>query len=112
MLKRPSLSIFIILALTPFRLCYAQQSGKVYRVGYLGTSVRGAFAEAFEQGLRDHGYQIGKNLVIEYRFAGGKIDRLSALAADLVRLNVDVIVTGINPTIIAAMQATTTRSKM
>ena len=106
--KFSCLSILIFLALAPFQPCYAQPSSKVYRIGYLGTSVRGAFAEAFEQGLRDHGYQIGKNLVIEYRFAGGKIDRLPALAAELVRLNVDVMVTGINPTIIAAMRATTT----
>ena len=84
----------------------AQQLGKVYRVGYLGS--RGAFAEAFEQGLREHGYEIGKNLLIDYRSADGNFDRLPAMAAELVRLNVDVIVTGINPTIVAAMRATVT----
>ena len=86
----------------------AQQAGKVCRIGYLGTSGRGPFSEAFALGLRDHGYEIGKNLLIEYRFAEGKFDRLPSLAAELVRLNVDVIVTGINPTIVAAMQATST----
>ena len=86
----------------------AQQPGKVYRIGYLGTSGRGPFSDAFEQGLRDHGYELGKNIVIEYRYAEGKFDRLPGLAAELVRLNVDVIVTGINPTIVAAMQATST----
>ena len=44
----------------------AQQPGKVYRIGYLGTSGRGPFSDAFEQGLRDHGYELGKNIVIEY----------------------------------------------
>ena len=82
------------------------QSAKMYRIGYLGSSVRGPFVDAFEQGLRDHGYEIGKNLVIEYRSAEGKFDQLPSLAAELVRLNVDVIVTSINPTIVAAMQVT------
>jgi ABC-type uncharacterized transport system substrate-binding protein len=94
-----------------FALCasaQAQQPGKVYRIGYLGSGGRGPFTEAFEQGMRDHGYEIGKNLVIEYRSAEGKFDRFPALASELVRLNVDVIVTGINPTIIAAKQATST----
>jgi putative ABC transport system substrate-binding protein len=89
-------------------LAEAQQPGKVYRIGYLGSAARGPFVEAFEQGLRDHGYELGKNVIIEYRSAGGKLDRLPGLAAELVRLNVEVIVTGINPTIVAAMQATST----
>ena len=58
--------------------------------------------------MRDHGYESGKNLVIEYRFAEGKFDRLSGLAAELASLNVDVIVTSINPAIVAAVQATST----
>jgi putative ABC transport system substrate-binding protein len=62
--------------------------------------------DAFEQGLREHGYVVRKNLVIEYRWADGKFDRLVDLAADLVRLNVDVIVTGVNPGVVAAKQAT------
>ena len=84
----------------------AEQAGKVFRLGYLGS--RGAFSDAFEQGLRDYGYEIGKNLLIEYRSAEGNFDRLPALAVELVRLNVDVIVTGINPTIVAATRATST----
>jgi len=59
----------------------AQQAGKVYRVGYLGS--RGAFSDAFEHGLREHGYEIGKNLLIDYRSADGNFDRLPALAEDL-----------------------------
>jgi ABC-type uncharacterized transport system substrate-binding protein len=58
--------------------------------------------------LRDLGYESGKNLLIEYRWADGKFDRLADLAADLVRLNVDVIVTGVNPGVVAAKRATPT----
>jgi putative ABC transport system substrate-binding protein len=73
----------------------AQQPAKVPRIGYLsgsGPSVLADRIEAFRQGLRELGYVEGKNLVIEWRFAEGKIDRLPELAAELVRLKVDVIV--------------------
>jgi ABC-type uncharacterized transport system substrate-binding protein len=93
------------------QLTEAQQSAKVYRVGFLwfsrmeqGQNRR----DAFEQGMRAHGYVIGKNLVVEYRWADGKVDRLPELAADLVRANVDAIVTGVNPAVLAAKQATST----
>ena len=74
----------------------AQQAAKVPRIGYLTTSlgVSPQRPEAFRQGLRDLGYVEGRNLVIEYRDAEGKVDRLPALAAELVALKVDVIVTG------------------
>ena len=88
-----------------------QQAGKVYRVGYLQVSTRERLAsqtKAFEEGLRDLGYRVGQNVVIEYRFAETKLDRLPDLAAELVRLNVDVIVTGVNSSTIVAKQATTT----
>jgi len=74
----------------------AQQPAKVPRIGYLalGTfSVNPLRADAFRQGLRELGYLEGKNIFIEYRYAEEKLDRLSALAAELVRLKVDVIVT-------------------
>jgi putative ABC transport system substrate-binding protein len=89
----------------------AQQAGRVYRVGYLQTSAREQqihLIKAFEEGLRDRGYRVGQNVVIEYRFAQARLERLPELAADLVRLKVDVIVTGINSNTIAAKQATTT----
>ena len=66
------------------------------RIGYLATnslSVISARVEAFRQGLRDLGYLEGKNIVIEWRSAEGKQDRVRALAAELVRLKVDIIVT-------------------
>jgi putative tryptophan/tyrosine transport system substrate-binding protein len=74
----------------------AQQAGKVSRIGYLITSSPSAIAprmDAFQQGLRELGYVEGKNIVIERRHGEGKLDRLPELAAELVRLNVDVIVT-------------------
>jgi ABC-type uncharacterized transport system substrate-binding protein len=75
----------------------AQQSTKIYRIGYLTAASLSDIADraqAFRQGLRELGYVEGKNLVIEWRDAKGKSDRLPELAAELVRLNVDVIVTG------------------
>ena len=89
----------------------AQQAGKVGRVGYLLGATReqtSHLVKAFEDGLRDLGYVPGRNVVIEYRFADGKVERLPQLAQDLVRLKVDVIVTGSNQHVIAAKQATTT----
>jgi putative ABC transport system substrate-binding protein len=86
-------------------------TGRVYRIGYLTISSREQqlhLIKAFEDGLRSLGYRAGENVVIEYRFADGEMERLPALAADLVRLGVDVIVTGANPNTIAAMKATTT----
>lgn len=73
----------------------AQQAEKIPRIGYLSgssLSVLAARIEAFRQGLRDLGYVEGKNIVIEWRDADGNFDRLRAIAADLVRLKVDVIV--------------------
>ena len=64
--------------------------------------------EAFRQGLRELGYVEGKNIVIEYRYAEGKLDRLPALAAELVRLKVDVIVTAGPTATRAAKEATVT----
>jgi putative ABC transport system substrate-binding protein len=88
-----------------------QPAGRVYRVGYLAISSRAQtphLTKAFEEGLRSLGYRIGENVVIEYRFAGGEMERVPALAADVVRLGVDVIVTGADPNTVAAMKATTT----
>jgi putative tryptophan/tyrosine transport system substrate-binding protein len=80
----------------------AQQSKKIPRIGYLNAAslgVTASRAEAFRRGLREFGYVEGKNIIIEWRSGEGKEDRLPALAAELVRLKVDVIVTsGPRPT--------------
>jgi putative ABC transport system substrate-binding protein len=88
----------------------AQQAAKVARIGYLVLDLAAAphLTEAFRQGLRDLGYVEGRNLVIEYRSAEGKLERLPALAAELVALKVDVIVAGGEPHALAAKQATRT----
>ena len=88
----------------------ALQAAKVARIGYLGTNraVATRHVDAFLQGLRDLGYVEGRNLVIEYRDAEGKLERLPALAAELVALQVDVIVAATTPGALAAKQATKT----
>jgi putative ABC transport system substrate-binding protein len=89
---------------------HAQQSAKVPRIGVLTLGVASSTPtfEAFRQGLRDLGYVEGKNILIEYRYAEGKSDRLSNLAAELVRLKVDVIVTESSRAAEAAKHATQT----
>jgi len=87
----------------------AQQAGKVPVIGYLiERSGPTAFDEAFRLGLRELGYSEGRNVVVEYRWADGKAERLPALAAELVRLNVDIIVTSGTPGGLAAKNATST----
>jgi putative ABC transport system substrate-binding protein len=100
--KKTSISVLCAVLVALCVSVEAQQPKKVRRIGYLsGTSSSATLArvEAFRQGLHELGYVEGKNIVIEYRYAEGKDDRLPALAADLVRLKVDVIVsTGPAPT--------------
>jgi len=89
----------------------AQQPKKVPRIGclYAGSpSTQSDRIEAFRHGLRELGYVEGKNIIIEYRHAEGKLDRLPALAAELVRLKVDIIITGGAPATVAAKEATST----
>src|SRR5437870_9933622 len=77
-------------------MAQAQQAAKVPRVGFLGTASPSSVSdrvEAFRQGLRELGYVEGKSILIEYRWAEGKLDRMPDLAAELVRLKVDVIMT-------------------
>jgi len=88
----------------------AQEARKVARIGYVSTNVAGNqhLIEAFRQGLRDLGYLEGRNLVIEYRSAEGKLERFPALAAELVSLNVDVIVAANTQAALAGKQKTAT----
>ena len=98
-----------------FALCYpveAQQSAKIPRIGFLsgrGTPIpttRDPNADAFRQGLRDLGYIEGKNILVEYRYAGANEDRVPSLVAELVQLKVDVLVIPYLSAIRAAKQAT------
>ncbi len=88
-----------------------QPAGRVYRVGYLAGGSRQTqphLVKAFEEGLRSLGYRVGQNVVIEYGFADGEVQRLPALAAEMVRLGVDAIVSGNSLSTAAAMKATST----
>jgi putative tryptophan/tyrosine transport system substrate-binding protein len=95
-----------------FALCStaeAQQPGKIFRIGYLDNSTASGIAvrlEEFRQELKKLGWVEGKNLIIEYRYAEQKNERLPQLAAELVRLKVDLIVTSGGPTPSAAKGAT------
>jgi ABC-type uncharacterized transport system substrate-binding protein len=86
----------------------AQQPGKVHRIGYLsGRSGAGPLDEVFKTALQELGYVEGQNISITYRWAEEKLDRLPALASELVQLKVDVIVTETTPAAQAAKKATT-----
>jgi len=103
--------LLILLTLASVHLAEAQQSKKIPRIGYLSStsaSVTSSRINAFHEGLRELGYVEGKNLVIEWRFAEGKLDRLLALTAELVRLNVDMIVSASTPVTAAVKDATVT----
>jgi len=112
MKKATALPILIAIVVLAFGLvAAAQQAGKVPRIGFLSGSPPSSIkarTEAFQQGLRDLGYVEGKNIVIEWRSGEGKRDRFPAVAADLVRLKVDLIVTAGPLVTRAAKQATST----
>jgi putative tryptophan/tyrosine transport system substrate-binding protein len=108
--RRDTVLALLALGAAPFA-AEAQQAAKVARIGYLSPNVASspALRDAFLQGLRDLGYVEGRNVVIEYRDAEGKLERVPALAAELVALKVDVIFVGGGTRVsLAAMQATKT----
>ena len=93
------------------RIADAQPAGQLHRIGYLvggSAAANPQFVEAFRQGLRELGWVEGQNIIVEYRFAEGRLDRLPDLAADLVRSKVDIIVAGPSPPAAAAKNATGT----
>ena len=111
MIRREFITLLGGAAVSWPRVVRAQQMEKVPRIGYLGRSspsLEPHFVEAFRQKLRELGHIEGENIAIEYRWAEGQDDRLPDLAAELVRLQPNVIVTTGTPGIIAAQQATKT----
>ena len=110
----PSMIAVLLLALSAllFAFCLsaeAQQAAKIPRVGILFIGGRDQpHVEAFKQGLRERGYTEGKNIVLDYRYAEGNVDRLPSLAAELVQLKVDVIVTTSGNSARAVTEATKT----
>ena len=111
MINRRTFLIGSLVVFAASRAVNSQQTGKVYRIGFLGIANASSWASqiaALRQGLRDLGYEEGKNLVIEYRWANEDFDRLPKLAAELVSVKVDLIVTHGTPGSRAAKRATTT----
>ena len=103
--------LLITVLLITFSSAQAQQPTKIPRIGFLiasSRSVNAARYETFLQGLRELGYEEGKNIVIEWRSGEGRFDRLAALAAELIRLKVDIIVTAGPADTRAAREATST----
>ncbi len=107
---RPLVAVFVVGLLAAPLASDAQPPAKVTRIGVLTLAVASSapLAEAFRQGLKEHGYVEGQNIAFEYRYAEGRADKLPALAAELVRLKVDVIVTESNVAALAAKHATQT----
>src|SRR5437667_4170269 len=111
-MKKGTLTLFIsaTLVLAPAYLAHAQKQATIPRIGvlYLGAPHSNPNFDVFVQGLRELGYVEGKNILIEYRYAEGKEDRLPELATELVRLKVAAIFTAGTPAIFALKQATKT----
>ena len=109
---RKSLLLLLIIALIDLGAgsAQAQQTGKIRRIGFLSGGVPGSSRgiELFQREFRELGYVEGKNIAFEYRYAEDKPDRSPALADELVRLKVDVIVAGGTTDTLAAKNATTT----
>jgi putative ABC transport system substrate-binding protein len=112
-MNRRNAAFALLLGLLGFgaapRAAEAQQAGKVYRIGYLSTPTRESVEhglQAFLRKLRELGWVEGQNLIIEYRWAEGNVERLPDLAAELVRRNVDVIVAPAGSAALAAKNAT------
>jgi putative ABC transport system substrate-binding protein len=98
--------VLTVMFLAPLA-AWAQQAEKVRRIGFLSAAIRGSeIDDALRQGLREHGYVEGHNLLIEWRFAEGRYDRLPGFAEELVRLKVEVVVTLSTEAALAAKNAT------
>ncbi len=115
MTKTISVWLLAIFFVANVSIAQAQQAPRVPRIGFLGATTLAtipARIDAFRQGLRDLGYVEGKSIVVDYRWAEGKMERLPDLANELLRLKVDVIVTS-SPTVTrAAKEATVLQVKL
>src|SRR5215813_11584924 len=111
-MKKAAVPILVaVILLTVAVVTEAQQPAKVPRIGFLGGASASSYAvriDSFRQGLNELGYTEGNNIVIEYRYAEGKLDRLPALAKELVGLKPDVIVAAPTPSVLAAKKASAT----
>src|SRR5215475_12121473 len=108
MVSKLAVLLLISWTLVFVRLAEAQQPKKVPRIGLLSVASASALTgqlDAFRQGLRELGYSEGKNIVVEYRYGDGKADRVPELAAELVSLKVDLIVTYQTPSVLALRKA-------
>jgi len=86
---------------------HAQQPGKVWRMGFIAHGHE-SFYDALFEGLREYGYEEGRNLIVERRYAQGQAERFKEFAAEMVRLNVDIIIVVTTPAALAVKKATTT----
>jgi putative ABC transport system substrate-binding protein len=95
-------------ALAVMSAAQAPHAANIPKIGIItiGVGASSPYLEAFRQGLREHGYTEGKNIILEYRFAQGQLDRLPGLATELVQLDVNVIVTESSPAALAVNRAT------
>jgi putative ABC transport system substrate-binding protein len=111
-MRRTTLALVVAVSVIAATLTAdAQSTGNVRRISYLASnsaSTARPLLDAFREGLGELGWVEGQNVVIEYRFAEGRHERLPELAAELVRLKVEVIVAGPTPPALAAKQATRT----
>ena len=106
------ISVLVSVIISTALFAAAQQPAKIPRIGYVSAtgdpSNPGPSVDGFRQGLQNLGYIEGKNIVVEYRYYEGNLDRVPGLVAELVQLKVDVLIVGALPAIRAAKQATTT----
>jgi ABC-type sugar transport system substrate-binding protein len=100
--KRSAVAFLVVALVAAPLATEAQGSAKVLRIGWLHPqSLPDQWVEGFRQGVREHGYVEGRDFVIERRWGDGNFDRLPAMAADLVRLNVDVVIAGNSAALLA-----------